>query len=175
MPIKSKQIGNKFENKTAKILSNWIFDDDISIIRSTTSGALKNEKAKYNGDLIPIGDKIYKKFKKFPFLFECKIGYEKFIPTFCNYNIITKWLDKCEEEITKDQFIICLIAKFGPRKKEIVILNTKLLIEEYITFISTNKKYYVYKLSDLIEYEIQTIFPKEICDSIFINNMTLFS
>jgi hypothetical protein len=159
--FKSKRKGNMFENKVAKELSEWMFGDKTSIIRSITSGALKNELSKYNGDLIPVGNTVFTKFKKFPFLIECKNGYLDRIPTLFNgQTIIKEWFNKCVQEQTEEQNIIFLICKFG-KYKPLLFTNTRLLIDPEV--ILHNNGYYIlsYDYKTLLSYEFNTVFQKQ--------------
>ena len=63
---RSKKIGNSFENKIAKLLGKWWFDDEYALKRHDTSGAIKFA---WSGDIVP--QKLIP-WKGFPFLIECK-------------------------------------------------------------------------------------------------------
>jgi hypothetical protein len=158
----SKAIGNRYETRVAKLLSDWMFDDSVSIIRSITSGALKDEKVSYNGDLIPIGEKVYTVFKQWPFLIECKTGYEKDTATFQNYSILKQWIVKLNKEKTDKQQVLLLIVRFGgSNSKELLISNCKFTIEPDILFKVENSYYYCYSFKELLEYEIESLVSKD--------------
>lgn len=156
MSEKSKSIGNKFENEISKKLSLWIMNKPNYFIRSITSGALKNEKSAYNGDIIPVKFNEFN-WIRFPFLIECKCGYENSIPDFWNFNIITNWLNKLEIEKNNTQNIIMLIVKFK-LKKILFITNIELLLEPKL--IIGSNKYFIYDFNELTSYEFLTLFKK---------------
>jgi hypothetical protein len=157
----SKTIGNRYETRIAKLLSDWIFDDSISIIRSITSGALKDSKVSYNGDLIPIGEKVYNIFKQWPFLIECKTGYEKDTATFQNYSILKQWIVKLNKEKTDKQQILLLIVRFGgSNSRELLISNYKFNIEPDILFKVDNSYYYCYGFKEILDFELDSLFSK---------------
>jgi len=107
---KSKQKGNSFENKTAKELGIWFFNDKDALQRHLTSGA---QKSVWVGDITPIKQL---RWNAFPLLLECKNGYKDNIPDLNKQTIIRDWIIKAIEERTETQPIIWLIVRFHRRK-----------------------------------------------------------
>lgn len=103
---KSKSKGNKYENIIAKELGNWLFSDQDVFERHITSGA---KKSVYVGDIIPIKQIDW---KGFPFIIECKHGYENQIPNFNNQSIVRQWVNKSINEKTQNQKYLWLIMRF---------------------------------------------------------------
>jgi hypothetical protein len=104
---KSKAKGNAFENKIAKTLSKWMFNDDPNLLsRSITSGA---KKSAYLGDIVP---QMQLPWKNWIFNIECKHGYKGNIPNLNNQTIVRGWLDKVIIERDTQELIIYLIIKF---------------------------------------------------------------
>jgi len=101
-----KQKGNLFENKCAKMLSNWMFGNPNMLNRSITSGAKKNA---YLGDIVPQMQLLW---TTFPFIIENKHGYKGNIPNLNNQNIVRNWIDKVINERGNQELIIYLIIKF---------------------------------------------------------------
>ncbi len=161
---KSKAKGNAFENKTAKQLGQWIFNDPNILGRHLTSGAIKTA---WLGDIVPV-KQLPKKFNRsFPFLFECKHGYSQDIPTFIKYTRLQKWVVKCiqETKMSKEQKHIWIITKFKYQK---TILTTNCLIDTNLKLfnvaipVNTNGTliyFYVYLFNDLLQYDFFKLFP----------------
>lgn len=107
---KSKAKGNLFENKIAKELGIWIFNDRDILCRHLTSGA---RKSAWVGDIVP-QKQIPRSFNDghWPFLVECKNGYKNNVPNLNNQNIVRNWLTKSLLERTSRQNIIYLIISF---------------------------------------------------------------
>ena len=160
---KNKSKGNRFENATAKLLSKWMFNGDLSILgRHLTSGAIKTA---WIGDIVPI-KQLPNNFKSFPFLIECKHGYKNNIPTFISYTQIQKWLIKSlkESELSKEQKIIWLIAKFNYQKTILItnyLIDIKLILFTVAIPVIYNNKliyFYCYILNDLMKYNFFKLF-----------------
>jgi hypothetical protein len=104
---KSKAKGNAFENKVAKTLSKWMFNDNPNLLsRSITSGA---KKSAYLGDIVP---QMQLPWKEWVFNIECKHGYKGNIPNLNNQTIVRGWIDKVIEERGEQELIIYMIIKF---------------------------------------------------------------
>ena len=152
---KSKRKGNKFENEIAKILGEWIFNDQDALTRSITSGA---KKIVYGGDIVP-----QKPINiKWNFFIECKNGYENNTPSFNNFTIVEKWLIKCLTEVDFDkQPIIWLICRFH-NYSSIVITNCMLknLIWKLCINIQHDNManlFYIYNLKDMMKYRLSDL------------------
>ena len=107
---KSNAKGNLFENKTAKQLGQWMFDNPNMLIRSTTSGA---KKTAYLGDIVPA---MQMPWTTWPFNVETKHGYENQIADLSNQKTTREWLGKVIAERGDQELIIYLIIKFHRRK-----------------------------------------------------------
>jgi hypothetical protein len=154
-PNKSKAKGNSYENKIAKLLGTWIFNDNTKLNRSITSGAVKNA---YLGDIVP---QKQLKWLEWPFLIECKNGYQGNASDFNNTTLLDTWLQKCLKERTDEQPIIWLIVSFHGHQPlfitdlELSISSRIILKQEYEKkFIS----FYIYKLKDLMEYDFYFLY-----------------
>ncbi|MFA7202521.1 MAG: hypothetical protein WC188_02245 [Candidatus Caldatribacteriota bacterium] len=107
-----KAKGNKMERDTAKILSYWMFDDEHTLKREPTSGAMKYN---YCGDIFPMKQI---EWKHFPFLIETKTGYENNTPTLWQYTKVIEWFNKSlNESLQHNQHIIFLICQFKNKPK----------------------------------------------------------
>jgi hypothetical protein len=120
----SKEIGNKFERKVAKELSNWIYDDPHVLKREPTSGAVKHV---YSGDIFPM-KQIRNDQPGWTLLVECKYGYAQFTPTLLNYKIIEGWYLKAKSEAneTDVQKTIMLICNFKGKRGILLCTNKEL-------------------------------------------------
>lgn len=157
----NKRIGNTFEKKIARDLSMWMFDDINVLKREPTSGALKTV---YCGDIFPMKQISW---KQFPFLIECKYGYEQFTPTLINYSIIEKWYLKAlaESKQSKDQKIIFLICNFKGRRGILFCTNIE-LNESVINYKcvlciknnGNNEYLFCYLFEDLLKCNFKDIF-----------------
>lgn len=129
--INGKRKGSREENKQAKLLSKWMFNGDEDVLdRHRTSGAIKTV---YTGDIVPI--KMIG-WSCFPFIFEIKSGYEKFIPTIYKYDIISDWYKLCRLDGSKTgQDIIIMICQFY-NKKALFITDQQLRFD-YIIYQAT--------------------------------------
>lgn len=135
---KPKRKGNAFENKIAKELGLWFFNDKTMLCRHPTSGAIKSA---WIGDIIP-HKQLPLPWKHWPFFIECKSGYENQTCTLNNQNIIRNWIDKCIKDICgKENIIILLIVNFRGYSP-IIITNYKFLLTDPILILVHNKKYY---------------------------------
>lgn len=154
-PNKSKSKGNQYENKIAKKLGEWIFNDPYMFTRSVTSGAIK---AAYLGDIVPqkqLG------WNDYPFLIECKNGYANNASDFNNTTLIDLWLQKCLNERSMSQPIIWLIISFhGHQPLFITDLELRIKAKIIINQELNDKTYpfYVYKLHDLMEYDFYWLY-----------------
>ena len=106
----SKAKGNSFENRVAKELGIWMFNDKDMLNRHLTSGA---QKSVWVGDIVPQKQlPIHFNNGHFPFLIECKNGYKSNIPNLNNQTIVRQWLTKAKLEATANQNVIYLITSF---------------------------------------------------------------
>lgn len=120
---KSKEIGNRFEREVARQLSIWMFDDEHTLKREPTSGAVKNV---YTGDIFPMKQL---EWEYWPFHIECKYGYEEKMPTLLNFKIIEGWYLQCVAESTQcnnKQEIILLICNFKAKRGTLLCTNKEL-------------------------------------------------
>lgn len=158
----NKAKGSAYENKIAKQLGEWIFNDKHMLCRHQTSGA---KKVVYVGDIVPQKQlPIGWNECVWPFLIEIKNGYKNQIPNLNNQTIIRTWLNKALTEITPTQNIIYLITGFHGYSPLLITDVPCNLISDLIINIEYNKKYipfHIYKFNDLITYEF---------DSLYINN-----
>jgi hypothetical protein len=155
---KNKHKGNLFENEVANKLSKWIMDKENYFQRSITSGALKNEKSAYNGDIIPVRFNEFN-WNYFPFLIETKNGYP--IQTIANFSLIEQWLVKLLQERTIEQTIILLIIN-NEKNNQLFITNQELTlvspINININYQNIINKFYVYKFKDVIKYKFDSLY-----------------
>lgn len=155
MSHKSKQKGNIFENKIAKELGKWMFDDIHMLGREITSGA---KKCAWVGDIIPQKQLPNSWCDIFPLYIECKSGYDDKCPTFFNYDILKKWLDKCEKDKTEQQHIILLITQFKNKRITLLTSNYVFNINNmtwFIHFKHNEIDYYVYDYKTIISFEFK--------------------
>jgi len=164
-PGRNKAKGNKFENETAKQLGSWMFNDSAILGRHLTSGAIKTA---WLGDIVPVKQLPSQFNGQFPFLFECKHGYENDVPTFIKYTKVEKWIKKCikESELSATQKTIYVIVKF---KYKPTILITNYLIDVNLKLFTvaipiinqqgTLVYFYSYLLNELFKYEFFKLFP----------------
>lgn len=148
--MRSKRKGNNFENKIAKELGLWMFNDQHMLGRDITSGG---KKVAWIGDIIPQKQLPPECNDLFPFYIECKNGYGNKIPTFFNYDIIKKWLDKCEKDKNEQQNIIFLIVQFKNMKTILLVSNKEFFIGAetwFLSFKHNDKIYYIYDYKRLI-------------------------
>ena len=148
---KSKSKGNTFENKIAKQLGNWIFNNNTTFTRSITSGAIKSA---YVGDIIP---QKQLPWKEFPFLIECKNGYKNNISDFNNTTLLDAWLSKCLKDRTNEQPIIWLIVSFHAHEP-LFITDLELKLTAKIILKVENIPFYFYKFKELQEYKFYNLY-----------------
>lgn len=163
MATRSKAKGNSFEIKTAKMLSNWMFNDDPNILwRDSTSGG---RKVIYNGDIIPASvDKF--NWRIWPFIIETKHGYKDHIPTFMNFKKVKEWLVKLLSERTETQYIPILIAQFHNCHS---ILITTMILQVYcdislkILGLDNNfYDFYIYDFKSVLDSNFEKTIPPEL-------------
>lgn len=154
-PNKSKAKGNSYENKIAKMLGEWIFDDATKLNRSITSGAIKNA---YLGDIVP---QKQLKWSEWPFLIECKNGYQGNASDFNNTTLLDTWLQKCLKERSHEQPIIWLIVSFHGHQP-LFITDLELKIKSKIIlkqdYENQSIPFHIYKLRDLMEYDFYWLY-----------------
>ena len=157
----SKKIGNTFERRVAKELSNWIYGDPHVLKREPTSGATKDV---YVGDIFPMKqlevgqpDWIYH--------VECKYGYQMFTPTLLNYSIVEKWYLKSLEEsfLTDKQRTILMVLNFKGKKGVMLCTNVELnsIYCKSIICIRTNGNaewVFCYDYKEMLQYRYNQIF-----------------
>lgn len=165
MAVNSKQKGGAFERKIAKELSLWFFEDEDVLKRSPTSGA---DKCIWNGDIVPMKQLPDTWEKQFPFIIECKTGYEQFYPTFWNYNKIIEWFQKAyKESIDHDQHNVFLICQFKNRPAlcitnifiDLTVIYPNVIIPIHSEVL--NCWLYVYDYKTLLTLNFNMIFQKE--------------
>jgi len=154
---KSKSKGNSFENKIAKLLSEWMFGEVDFLQRSITSGAIKRVTV-YQGDIVP---QKQLPWKDFIFLIECKNGYKQNISNFNNTTLIDNWLIKCLKDRSIDQPIIWLIVGFHSYEPLFITdlelnIPAKLIIKE--EYGGKLIPFYIYKFKELLQYDFYDLF-----------------
>lgn len=168
---RSKAKGNRYEIKTAKIISKWIFNDPNILWKDSTSGG---RKVIYKGDVVPSKAHEFP-WNVWPFLFEVKNGYKTNIPTLMNQNKTKEWMVKLLQERDEHQFLPILIAQFH---YHIPIVITPILFDIYCDLSllqEYNNEYhtfYVYKFKDLITANFFEVTPIYILEYIRNNNKT---
>ena len=156
--MKAKRKGNAFENTTAKLLSQWIFNNKHVLTRHRTSGAQKHT---YVGDLEPQRQLHDYGWPCLPFMFELKCGYPQHEPTFNNQTQLKKWLIKACYELTNEQSILWFIARF--KNKQTLLVSNKELdaIHWNITLAvfhnGITAMFYVYLLKDVMTYSFREV------------------
>ena len=120
MAQKGKTKGNAEERKIAKMISQWFFNDQYVLKRSSDSGALKTT---YCGDVVPAKQLIDFWTYGWPFTIEVKTGYEQHLPTFYNSSQVVKWFHKAyKESFINNQNTVLLITRFK-HKKPLLFVN----------------------------------------------------
>jgi len=163
MKTNSKKLGNTFERRVAKDLSNWIYGDPHVLKREPTSGGTKNV---YSGDIFPM-KQLEKDQPEFTFLVECKAGYAQFTPTLLNYSIVENWYLKAlaESKQTIKQKTILLIMNFK-NKKGILLCTNKELEKIYckcVLCIRNNgdcEWVFCYDYNEMLKYGYKEVFGK---------------
>jgi len=165
---KSKKKGNTFENKIAKQLGKWIFDDCDVFTRSITSGAIKHSA--YLGDIVP---QKQLQWKEFPFLIECKNGYKQNISNFNNTTLIDNWLLKCLKERSDKQPIIWLIIGFHSYEPLLLTdlelsMQSNIIIKE--TYRSKIIPFYIYRFKEIICHNFYDLYKhNSVINEVFVN------
>ena len=161
MKTNSKKLGNAFERKIAKELSNWIYNDPHVLQREATSGGTKTV---YVGDIFPV-KQLNKNQPEWEYLVECKSGYEELTPTLLNFKIIKNWYLKAIKEIeySEKQKTIIIIANFKGRRGILFCCDKELneIFERTIICIQDNDNYYFlhcYNYKDILEYNYKDLF-----------------
>lgn len=157
-----KTKGNRNENKEAKKLSIWFFNDKDTLYRHENSGG---RKVVYVGDIIPKKIDNFP-WKTWPFVMEMKNGYKNDIPTFCgSRRLLDSWLTKLISEKTEKQWLPILIAQYHHQQP---ILFTTIMLDFYsilaypIIINSECHIFYVYNYKLLLKEDFYKIIPKDI-------------
>ena len=161
--VLAKSKGNGFERKIAKELSIWMFNDENVLKRTPSSGA---DKCILCGDIMPMKQMDTSWHQTFPFLIECKTGYDSRCPSFWSYDILTEWIKKLHTESkVNNQNLILLICQFKSRKK-IIITNHTLdmsIILPHLVFpvIYSGLVYwhYMYMYKDMLNIHFDKLYP----------------
>lgn len=164
-PNRNKAKGNLFENKVAKELGIWMFNDKDMLNRHLTSGA---QKSAWVGDIIPQKQlPLYFNNGEFPFLIECKNGYKANIPNLNNQTIIRQWLSKAISETTKTQNVIYLITSFHSYSPLLFTDVSFNLTSHLILNLNYNNKiipFYIYEYRKLLAIPFYSLY--ENCEEI---------
>jgi len=158
-PAHNKNKGNAFEREVAKKLSKWIYGDQYILGRDPTSGARGTVLGKgqvFVGDIIPVKQLPLEWKGQFPFIIECKVGYNANMPNLNQQNIIHKWLNKLIKERVNEQLNPILIVRFH-RQRGLVLLPVVLdtiswtvCLNVYLNSMKRQIPFYVYKFEDLL-------------------------
>lgn len=143
---KSKRKGNSFENKIAKELGLWMFDDKYMLCRHLTSGAIKSA---WLGDIVP-QKQLPEKWKSWPFYVECKSGYTNQVCTLNNQTIVRTWIDKCLKDLNGLSKIILLIVNFKGYSSLLITDYRLMTITPMLILIHNNRFYYIYEFKEVI-------------------------
>jgi len=154
----SKQKGNRYENKIARILSKWIYGDPTILGKTRGSGSIKYA---WRGDICPQKD-LPELWKGYPFYIEAKHGYKHRVPTLYNFSIIQEWLTKAIHDQPENQPILFLVCKFHRQRGHLLFSNTYLNFECNIALNINSKLFYLYKLEELIIYNFFSIMDPEV-------------
>jgi hypothetical protein len=129
-----------------------MFDDGNLLYRESTSGA---RKIAYSGDVVP-----YNKLpiSKWPFIVECKHGYENYSARFSKFDIIIKWINKANKEKTKEQHLLLLVVRF-PSEKILFITEFPSKNNVHRLTVNSDKIYYVYYLDEITSSNFFEVFP----------------
>jgi len=161
--VLGKAKGNRMERDTAKTLSMWMFDEEHTLKREPTSGAIKHN---YCGDIFPMAQINW---SNFPFLIETKTGYEQHTPSFWQYTKVIEWFNKSTIEGKQhNQWIVFLICQFK-NKSALLFTNYNLELKEIVPVAvipnQTNGDInwiYTYIFKDVIKLNFLDLFGKEI-------------
>lgn len=143
---RSKKIGNKFENKIAKLLGQWWFNDKHALTRHGTSGAIKEA---WIGDIVP--QKLIP-WKGFPFVIECKSGYEESYPNLLFQTKLKNWIIQYSREVTEQQPILMMITSYKKPNPILTIQRTFDKIEWNSAILVDGEVWYNYNLNYLINH-----------------------
>jgi len=161
-----KSKGNKNENREAKKLGIWFFNDKDVLYRHENSGARKNV---YVGDIIPKKIENFP-WKYWPFIIELKHGYKDNIPTFCNSRkTLNLWLHKLISEKTEKQYIPLLIIQYHRCQP---IIFTTIIFDFYSILaypVLSDDIYHLFYLYDynlLLKEDFYKITPKDILNAL---------
>lgn len=157
----SKKIGNRHENKFAKRLSQWWFENKTTLSKHSDSGSTKDI---YVGDIIP-GKIENFTWNCWPFFIEVKGGYKSRIPTFYATSILDEWIYETCTKLTEYQYVPFLVLQFY--KKTPVIFTTMLLNTNcniaYSQFVNNQIFiFYWYFLKDLEQTNFLDLIPENI-------------
>lgn len=161
--MNSKRKGGKMERDTAKSLSVWMFEDEHVLKREPTSGAIKYN---YCGDIYP---QKQINWSNFPFLIECKTGYQEHSPTFWKYSKSIEWFNKASVESRQhNQWIIFLICQFK-NKPTLLFTNYQIDLHRIIPNVIIPNQINgqinwinVYNFKDMLKLGFPDIFGQEI-------------
>jgi len=160
--MNSKSKGNRCENKEAKKLGVWFFNDKDTLFRHENSGARKNV---YVGDIIPKKIENFP-WKVWPFIIEIKNGYKDDIPTFCgNRRVLDQWLCKLLSEKTENQFLPILIVQYHHKQPILlttIIFNYQVILAYPVLFDLNQYIFYIYDYKQLLEQNFYEILPIEL-------------
>jgi hypothetical protein len=164
----NKAKGSSYENKVAKELGMWMFNDKNMLSRHLTSGA---QKSVYIGDIVP-QKRLPDTFNNgiWPFVIECKNGYKNLTPNLNNQNIVRKWLNKSYIEMINNEFtfqkVIYLITSFHGYSPLLFtdimfspfVVTADLIINVKIDDTSLVIPFYIYKYRELLEIEFSKVY-----------------
>jgi len=152
--INSRNKGNSFERKTAKILNEYFKTDEFS--RTPGSGAFATthklpEHLKIYGDLITP--------EKFKYTIECKKGYNKEnLYSLFNYSSdLWKFIQQSEEEAEKSKKDPLLL--FQQDRQSILAITRKDIFPEEVEYVEF-RNYRMYKFTDLLELDLNYWFSE---------------
>lgn len=168
MAVNSKQKGSAYENKVAKELGMWMFNDKNMLNRHITSGA---QKSVYIGDIVP-QKRLPEYFNNgiWPFVVECKNGYKALTPNLNNQNIIRQWLNKVYNEMIENnntfQKVIYLITSFHGYSPLLFtdimfspfVITADLIINVKIEDTNLVIPFYIYKYRQLLELPFDKVY-----------------
>jgi len=165
----SRSKGNSYENKVAKELGMWMFNDKNMLCRHITSGA---QKSVYVGDIVP-QKRLPDSFNNgiWPFLVECKNGYKALTPNLNNQNIVRQWLNKAyldmvEYDLNTFQKVIYLITAFHGYSPLLFtdimfspfVIAADLIINVKITHTELIIPFYIYKYREVLEIPFSKVY-----------------
>jgi len=141
--VNSKKKGSSFEREMSKILSKWIYNDELVLYRHASSGT---RKVNFVGDIVP--NRLH--LDKFELFIETKTGYE--MPSLSNIGIIERWVEKALNQLTDEQYILFLIVRFK-HNRNIFLITLFEAPSLWIKYYSKKlgRYIYFYKLKEIIE------------------------